>query len=335
VRSLSDSEVRVIRELLADLPTSEQDHVSRSGVPRTTYQSVRARVFNNGWLIERYVPSPELAGSDCVEFTLAQPFAEQRGDAIAEILSDKRVVLLWSSPDTLLSVGLRRGRPGAPDPDSSNQSFRQVWTVSSGPGELLAYFDFEGAWSRWTLGPESVGYPRSIGNTSWASQGTVAGLTPLERRNAWDLVKSTWTKESLLPGLARLVQPGLRRRRARLISEKIVDHRIFADLQRMPPVEGRRVERVVFVTGTRLPDTRPLELFEQLVGPGAVSPFLYAFDQQRILMATLSPRPEGGPQREASVLGLLRGYLRQIEVIREPIGALRPLIDHRYDRVTS
>jgi hypothetical protein len=101
----------------------------------------------------------------------------------------------------------------------------------------------------------------------------------------------------------------------------------------LPPYRGGRDERVVFVTGVQREGSSFESLRSRLFQECRVAPFLAVHDRGRILLAMLSPAPAGVPARSRSVLGLFQEAMREIEVLREPLDTLFPLLDHRYDRL--
>jgi len=66
-----------------------------------------------------------------------------------------------------------------------------------------------------------------------------------------------------------------------------------------------------------------------------VRPFLFASGNSRILLATLSGTPSDLESRanRPAILGNLQRYLRNIQIVREPIEALSVVVNHRYDRL--
>jgi hypothetical protein len=103
----------------------------------------------------------------------------------------------------------------------------------------------------------------------------------------------------------------------------------------MPPYQGGREERVVFVTGLLRPGRTLGELQSELYLKCSVAPFLSVQGGGRVLVATLSPTPAPLAPRTHSVLGRFQDALHDIEVIREPIDTFFPVLDHRYERLVD
>jgi hypothetical protein len=90
---------------------------------------------------------------------------------------------------------------------------------------------------------------------------------------------------------------------------------------------------VSFVTGTPRPGTEPRDLFADLTGLGLSAPILFVFDSDRVLFASLSPAPPEVIKGRPSMVELLQKHISKVEVVREPIESLFPLVDHRYDHL--
>ncbi len=332
MRSLSRAEIRVIRVLLADLPGTERQRFRAAEVPRTTYQTVRGRAFANGWLKERYIPHPSLVGRDRVRLILAQPYAEHWNQSIRAFRSTDGLVLLWASPETLFGVVFERSSTRAWEPPIAPESFRRYWTVApeGEGGGLPAYFDYEGVWSSWTLGSPPLAYPRQVARASSSA--------PAKTREDRVAVRSLLMRPfESIPGRSGIIAQSparLSRHERRLIADGRVSHRVLPDFHQIPSVRGFRPERLAYVTGETRPDRNPAELFGDLLHRAHVAPFLYAYDKERVLVSALSPAPPGNVERHLPVLSVVQEYLQRIEVVREPIDAMFPLIDHRYDQLT-
>lgn len=333
MRGLTENEGRVAGVLLSTTAESEGERIRAAGVPRTTYQAVRQRALAAGWLQLRYVPHPDLLGPTRVRLTLAQPYAEEVGRRAREAAADPRQVLLWSSPESLLSVRFEAPAPGDPDePEGSEEGFRRRWTVAAdaGDGAVPAYFDFEGAWSQGLLGRAPRSYPTGL------SQGR--GLPPPRLRLSSRPVREAALELLRRPGGAppRPAAPGFSwfgpaRIQQRLQEDGWVARRFFLDLERLPPIAGRRIERVVFVTGLPRSGGSGEELLRSLVEEAGVHPFLFARDRRRVLFATLAPLPLAPATPRPSILGLVERRLSNIEIVREPVASLHAVVDHRYD----
>ncbi len=338
MRGLSRSEVAVLGALLPSVPGGERDRIGFARVPRTTYQSIRQRAFRAGWLEERFVPTPASVGARAVAIALGQPYAERRREILDGLSADPDTVLLWASSDTVLAVTYERATGSQVDPEGSEarEDRDPAWRRScrvrvAGPGSgLPAFFDLEGAWSLSVMDRHPVSYP--LGLPFAGAEGNRRRLWDPGQNELHELLSRPFADEDdgrLGPlGRIRIVRRG-----RRLLASGRVQRRLFLSLGALPPVSDRPIERIVFVTGECRPGTEPGGLLGELVRRARVAPFLFGFDPERILLAGLSP---GGSRRadpDVHVLPILQRFMSRIEVIREPIGSLRPILEHRYDRL--
>ncbi len=320
-----------MRTLLSDLPGPERHRVQESGVPRTTYQTIRHRAFINGWLKERYLPDPALLGVDRIRFIVAQPYAERWNNSIRALRSQEGLVVLWASPETLFGVVFEQSSQRSPDVLRSPESLRRYWTVVSstrGDGPL-AYFDYEGIWSRWTMDSDPIVYPRPLPRAKSPVLAT--------SREDWvavrDLLARPFGSGSSQPGTVTFRSTHLSRRERRLLADGRISYRVLPNLSEIPPVRGYRPEHLAFIVGDLQPGQNPRELFGNLVQRAHVAPILYAYDDHRVLLMALSPAPARIAKGRTSVVAVLQKHLQKIEVVREMIDSLYPLVDHRYDRL--
>jgi hypothetical protein len=333
MKSLSAAEARVIAALLAASPGDEATRARQSGVPRTTYQTIRRRALIEGWVHERYVPAPAAVGASRVVFRLAQPFAERRAEVVRRWREQPGVVVLWASSETALSVSFEgRGGPyaGAAPAESPIPDVwvRRRWAVSASPGpaELPVYFDFEGSWSR-RIGLEApVSYPL----------GLPSGRLPGPKPRQPDLRSLLSVPFEAVPseGIAlRFSASHLSRGERQILSHGWAAHRVFPDLAEIPSYHGARDERVVVVTANLNTGGSMSRLLSSLYQTRRIAPFLAVAAEGRALLAMLAPAP--GPRSETypAVLELFERELRDIEILREPLDTLFPVVDHRYDRL--
>jgi hypothetical protein len=246
-------------------------------------------------------------------------------------------VLLWASDESIFGVFLE------PENDARSlvaglaidQSSRDHCLIRVAPDRdtIPAYFDYEAAWVRATGLPGVIGYPRSIQQDWSVSGGNGAHRpTPSQRRTLVDLaatVPSSHGPPTPTPFGARLTR--------RSAEEKYIRRGWGMFRSFLNPIEVARSvtgfpDWCAFVRGVLLPDARAREFFQALVAEAVVSPFLFATDGQQVLFATLSAGP--GNRRKVErvpVLSVVRRYLRDIAVVRWPLGSTRVLVDHAYN----
>jgi hypothetical protein len=331
MRSLTEAEARVIRVLLADLPGPERERIIAAGVPRTTYQTIRLRAFINGWLEERYVPDPRMFAAERIRFVVAQPYAERWNESVRVFRALDGLVVLWASPETLFGVIFERSSSRDWSHLPGSDVFRRSWTVApivEGAG-VVVYFDFEGAWSRWTLDGATVAYPRAFPHAASAFS-----LSNANRKAVWELSHRPFSSTVSERSPSLFSSSRLSHRSRRLLSEGWFSHRTLPNLGEIPPVHGYRPDRMVFVTGMIRSGGDPRNLFAALTARGRVAPIIFAYDAERALFLTLAPAPPHVSRDRGPLVELIQDDLEKVEVVREPIDSLFTMVDHRYDRLT-
>jgi hypothetical protein len=334
MRSLTLAEARVIGALLASNPGDEADRVQRSGVPRTTFQRIRRRVLIDNWLHERYVPAPQSLGKNFLSFRLVHPFAEHRSNVVSRWRSDPEVVLMWASPAAIFSVAFRslpEGGGGASIGDLRGDPpewFRLHWglTTTAGPSTTPVYFDFEGAWvRRMGIGPPQS-YPQGLPIPR-------AGVPPPSRADLDSILSRPFGERADEGFILKYSAVHLPRRERRLLRDGWIAHRTFPDLAAIPTFEDERDELLVFVSGRFLEGRSLADLYQRLRSDAELSPVLAVANGQEALVGLLSPAPKSLTPRPISVLSIFQQSLRDIQIVREPIATLFPIIDHRYERL--
>jgi hypothetical protein len=345
VRNLTEAEARVLSLLLANTAGDERERLRQSRLPRSTYHAARRRAYAEGWLKDRYLPSPALFGFPQVSVTMIRPFADRGAELAERWAREPGHVFGWVGSQMALGVFFHRS-----DKERSAAEVRAMEpTLGSGgllfhprpeEGGFPVYFDFEGLWAHLTGSDGTRAYPR--------------GLPPLppevdpEDPARWN-PRRNWAARELLvrpfaaeaqgrPG--HLIGPfGLPFAQKHLLSQGWVVHRVLADPSRVPPYAGHSMDRVVLVTGTLRPGISPESMFVTLTRECRVFPFLYLVDSGRVLLGALGQSPGAGePSSPAEtdrrpVLPTLRLALEGILVVEEAAGNLRTSADHRYDRM--
>ncbi len=335
MRALSASEARVIHALLVSANVVERQREIWSGVPRATYLAARKRAFSHGWLQSRYVPDPAALGFDRITFTVDQPYSERYGEVIRSARSAPGTVVLWSSPETVLSV--RFGHPGearAADAPTNASRHRLVIEVTEPQKEVPVYFDFEGAWSIWASGLSLVTYPTGL------VPPRPAGRREPARRPAAALWEELLAfREPVSEGSGtplRLSEAYLPRGLRRMVDHRLAARRIFPNLAELPALpDGSSISEIVLVHGRFRAGVERDGLLPALLREGRIRPFLLAMDEQAALLGLLAPLPSRVRSTSRSVLEVLSERLESISVVREPIATLYPLLDHRYDRLLA
>jgi hypothetical protein len=336
VRSLSPAEAHVIHALIADVDGGERERLHVAGVPRSTYHKIRGKAYREGWIRERFVPDPVLAGTRSVRFALGEPFADRWEEAVGWWRQRRGTVVLWTGVGAILSV-VFDGAP--PDPErpvlGPPEWFRRCCEVraEATSAGVPIYFDHEGAWSRWIGAEPPVSYPIGLGGRAGASP--PAGPRPLSAPRLLALRALLAPPRDPSPdGTLDVSGTAARREEVQRFTQAgWIRHRAFPDLRRIPPRDGARLAQVVLVTGTWKASPRPAELLMRVRGDAGAVPFLYAHDPQRAILGLHGPRVVPDSPPAVSLGGALAEYLGEIEVVREPVDSLSYLVDHDYSRI--
>jgi hypothetical protein len=336
MRSITEGEAVAIRALLASLPTSERRRIRETGLGSRTFERIRKRAYGSGWVFDRIIPDPSRTGFETIFLVMAQPFAEHLEGIQARWKELPSNVLLWRWPETVFGVffsneSQEKFLAGLYLPAGRSETF-----VVSSPAKRHAipvYFDFEAAWARLTLQRGTLAYPHA--------------LPAVAREDEAPSGKLSISREKIAGLLARPVRPGAEnaplhvspfffpRSYQHLLETGLVERRTILDPQKVPPFQGRSIERVAFVQGELTSPGTENTLFRMLMAI-RVTPFLFASDGSRVLLATLSPAPadpEPLSGRPPAILGNLRRFLNGIQIVREPVEALSVVVNHRYDRL--
>ncbi len=341
MKNVTPAETAVIRSMLAAQPISERERISRSGIPSRTFRDVRARLYAERWLVDRYLPDPVVVRRPFVSFLLVEPYVE-RMDAVAEAwVADPTIVHMWRSAQGLVAVRLgndpRAGLPGPPEVANAKamrRAFAMTDDVRERPTPI--YMDFEASWSRLFGLPGSLSYPQAWPSTTPGPRfDQVAQPSPA----AWSALEAIVRRPFEIVDQGRnpiLTAPFfLPPSQQRVLDRSWVKRRVFLDPTRLADMGAPKVETLVFVHGRLRPGADPRQLLDELLLSCGVTPFLYACDGSKVLMGSLSPAPPELLAKRVpsvSVSRTLGDHLEDIEVFRMPLGTLRTVVNHRYDR---
>jgi hypothetical protein len=340
MRSVTRAECLVIGSLLGStLPTVRQQ-IRQSGLAPRTFEVARRRIFEAGWLSERFLPDPRILGYNVAIFAVARPYAEHADQVVQAWRDAAGCVLIWRMPETLLGVFLGHAGPDPSEPIvelGEPGSFSQLFQLRSNLDEATVpvYFDYEGAWSRVAGIQRSGLYPRSLPFAEEAS--VVRRETPRRFREIEATVGLPFLPVGLGGAGPQSSSKSMRTVAARVLSRGWVERRTFLNLESIPHVGDWKLDSIVLVHGQFREGGDPLILYRELVERCRVTPFLFASDEAGALIGALSPapldreRPAGLGRASAS--GTIRTHLEEIEVHREPVLRLSPILDHRYSRL--
>ncbi|MDE1820927.1 MAG: hypothetical protein KGJ23_11255 [Euryarchaeota archaeon] len=334
MEALTHAEALVFEALLGgDGLESDRSRRTRTGLPKSTYQEAKGRLYGEGWLEDRFIPSPLAVGADTIEFRVSQPVAERRQTFALALEQDPTTVLLWEGVQSLFSVRFlnrRRSKQG-----NLEERDEEDFSLRAEPEQVRVYFDFEGCWSALPgLLPPSV-YPRTLPGALPRSGGTQ--MSPAHLSALRELVSRPFTDRK---GSGTPPQSGphfLPRSQRHLLSESVAAWRVLPKLGRPITVGSATVRQLVLVTGARQPDSSFDGLLPALAADCGAHPFLVAEDEEQVILGLLSLGPLPGQEVRSSsprpsVLGTVKRFARQVRIIREDLATLRVPVDHRYDR---
>ena len=335
-RALSENEARVVSSLLGASLESEEGRIREAHVPRTSYLEAKRRLFELGVLADRYIPHPDILGTQRVTLLVSRPHSDKMGEVIGMLHRTPGAINLWSGTQLAFAIVFHR---------TAEESKSFMTTVGTGvlgspltsiqldPREpqFPVFFDFEGAWNHLCNRPGTVRYPRPLPGTSRLSIGLRTANRVRDVAETLARRPFSFPERGIPPHL--LGPAALPREERRLIRDGAVDWRVVLQLDRQISYSGRALSSVIFITGKLRPDRTLPGLFHALVGECGVSPFLLAGEGRSVLAVGLgtglggSSRPSAMALTQRAVRPTLREYFETFDSVREPMGALRI---HRY-----
>jgi hypothetical protein len=332
--SSGQADARVVQALLADEVITERARMRKSGIPARTFERTTRRAYAEGWLFDRYVPSPAAFGLSSAKFVLVRLEREAAAKLEDQWTHDSRCVLLWKWPDAFFGVFFSRERPSGDVaswiPTGSGGGSIEL-TVDLGEPEVPIYFDFEGVWVAVNRIQGLLSYPQGLR----CSPSAKSTATPATRasENSNKLVRRPFHRDA--DGVALRRSPFfLSRGERKSLRWGEVRRRVFLDLLSVPFAADRSPSGVAFIRGSLIPGSEPADLFRRLMRVG-VRPFLFAVHSNVVFLATLTSKlhsPALSGSRPAILANIAR-FLQPIELLREPLAELMIPVNHRYDRL--
>ena|GEM_PF-6739543 len=324
MRALTPAEFRTASAILAFPGATDRARIRAAAIPSSTYNVVRRRIYEAGWLDDVLVPNPGPTGVRSVEIELDRPHLAERATRVAATANDPASAVVWGGVHTVFSIRFTRtdrSARAASGPPTTTPGWRlRIDAVS---GELPVYFDYGGLWAR--FGGERVpeAYPA----------GLAFGTTPAARR--WS------TSRSAPPSDEVEAAPWFNLSRAsraqqRAIEAGAVQLRTVVRPALVPPLDGRRLGELLFIHG-RLAAGRSLHglLTDLRNGPG-VCPFLAAAGDGAVVLAGIGQLADAPGRRTPvragpiSTTAILRTYLEEPRLDVEPVEAVQQIVAHRY-----
>lgn len=326
---LTASEAATVLSVLSRAGGGESSDRGPLGIPTSTFYAARRKVYEAGWVLDRYVPHPWANHVAAVDFVLVHPSPTDRSRLEREWTSAPSSVVVWSGLNSLFGVFFRTEGVGSPAVEGSTVS------VTGDSGSVPVYFDYSRPWSRFIRQEAPTGYPRALGESGPRTERTptsvVAELTGRDQEDA-----------AAQPGGHRWHSPtGLPRSQHRLLERGLVRSRSVLNVGALPPFEGRTLGEIVFLTGRLRSGYESNDLLGTLNNDCHVSPVLLVDGGRRLFLMALGQleaRAEGRtrlPRAAASVTAALDSVLTDLKMSIERTDGVRKLIDHQYDRVFS
>lgn len=326
---LTSSEAATVLAILSRGGLGETADIGPAGIPASTYYATRRRMYEAGWLSDRFVPNPWALDVASIDFVLVHPGPTERTRLEQEWAGDDENVLLWSGLNLLLGVFFR----GKPVPTRSENG--TALSITADSGSVPVYFDFARPWSRFVGADRESGYPRAVGSAlgsgERAPRAAVRGLLDLDDHDGGASgTHHPWHSTT-----------GLSRGQQRLLQHRILESRTFLNLDALPPYRGRELGEIVFISGRLREGVSATDVFGALNNECRVSPLLLAEDGARILILALGQVDASTsnrtrvPRATRSVSATLDEALRDVRMTVEHTRSVRRLVDHRYARLVA
>ena len=329
MREVSEAEFQTVRAILALPEGPERERIRLSRLAPSTFHVVRNRILAAGWIEERTVPHPGPCGLAGVEVVLAAPSLTEREGVLRAWTADPECSVLWAGVQSLFAVFFRRSTSGREAPGKAFPTEGEgvaIW-ADRRTGSIPVFLDYAGSWATFggdgppprypaglDLASDPVPIPAAASTTLFPPQGEDAA----DPRRAWSLGRS-------VPRSAR-----------RLLDRGIVRRRSFLLPANVPPLDGRRLGEVLFVSGELRHGANALSLLGQLTSECAVYPLLVASGQGALMLLGLgqtdarSPGRHPVPSARSSVSAVVTAHLDRVHVTVEPVESMEELVHHRY-----
>lgn len=344
-RTLTYGEARVAWKILSCGLDSEEERMRQSGLPRTTYRVAKHRLYTDGLLVDRYIPSTDEMGVKQVTFLLVRPRLDEARFLLEKLCSIPGAVEVWSGTQMILAVIFHQSENSMESLDGklssgelgSQRTVVEVKTDSDPAAQVPVYFDFEGMWARYCGISSTKNYPSPIPAGSADSRFAIDSS-----RSASSATGSLLARPFVRP--SHLAGPNsVPRSQRRALREGKVVWRVFLGLTKLQQIDyrGMRFQDLILVVGKPKGPDPPSGILTDLVTECNVRPILIAGDEGSMIVASLGigvgavgDAPEDTRPR-SSVIKTMSRHLKEIEVIREPLKSLKLPVAHRYDLLVS
>jgi hypothetical protein len=326
---LTHSEATTILSILSRDPAAKGPEEELLGLPPSTFYATRRRIYEAGWLTDRFVPHPWVLGASAVECFVIRPRPSERASLEANWSASPGTVVLWSGLNVIFAVVFRRRDEVAPFDEGTSIS------ITPTSGSLPVYFDYSGAWSRFIRVEPRTGYPRALdGPVGSPERTTLPALKELLLASGEDGATRATPHRWHSP--SKLARPHLR-----LLNRGSAQSRTLLNLDALPPYGNRWLGEIVLLTGELRSGASSATLLGALSTDCRVSPILLATDGHRVLVMALGQLDANANNRttvsraEGNVAATLDSMATNIEMTIERSDSVRKLVDHRYDRLIA
>jgi hypothetical protein len=324
---LTASEATTILSVLSRGSGVESPESGPHAIPASTFYATRRRIYEAGWLSDRYVPQPWAIGASAVDFVLRTPGPSERTRLESASVASPSTVLLWSGPNAMFSVTFRL------DGATPEVTEGTVISVTPESGSIPVYFDYSRPWSRFIGMERETGYPRSLTRedprTDHAPASTLAEVISKDGAEpGGDVRANRWHSPT-----------GLSRSQQRLIEKELVRSRTILNLECLPPYRDRVLGELIFLTGELRDGASSERVLSALHNECQVSPFLVAGDGRRLMLLALGQLGASSsvrskvPRAAGHVADTLDAALKNLRMTIERVDSVRKLVEHRYDRL--
>jgi hypothetical protein len=324
---LTAAEAATVLAVLSRGTGAPSSEVDAPGVAPSTFYAVRRKIYDAGWVTDRYVPQPWPLGVTAVDCLLMRPRPSERPRLEAAWASTPENVVLWSGSNVLFGLFFRQDGRAPQDVDG------RAVSVTAEKGSVPVYFDYSRPWSRFVRVERETGYPRPLGQARTPDPPNAsAALSELIDQDhevgAGSSKGHAWHSPSKLPrNLARLTERGL------------VESRTLLNVDTLPPYDDRTLGEFVFLVGELRAGNSPADVLGALNNECRVSPLFMAEDGTRVMMIALGQLDANAssrtrlPRAAQNVAETLESVLEDSELTIERTDGLRRIVDHRYDRL--
>jgi len=339
VEALTKGEATVLLSLLgADWSETERSRIRASRIPRSTYQEAKRRLYQEGYLLNRFVPDPHALGLRGFRFLLARPFVDEMAPVVKLLAEEPHTVTLWVGPTVLFAV---QGIPweGGDRPPMAPALGGLSGTVvdlasTDLPEQTPILFDFEGAWARVAGSSAPRRYPRGVACPPGRGDEPHATLTPRLAVALRELLARPFDESVVARNVALVAAPFLPRSQRHVLAQGWATWRVLPALTKTLAHDGRELRQLIFVVGRLRPGLELRDVTDVLARRTGASPFLVSTDGSQVLLGALGgvgARGSSGPG--GSVLGTLRAALNDLQIVREDLANLQARLDLRFDRL--